>query len=306
MKRVFITGANGFVGANSLSKLEGADFEIHALAHSSKQTDTASVTWHQANFLETDELRRLMRKIQPDYLLHLAWCCNKNNYWMSEENFEWTKASLILCKSFFENGGQRLLCTGSGAEYAQSDEALIEEAATTDSQSAYGSAKVALLNALQNLGPEVTSKTVWARLFFPYGPGERRTRVIPSVIRALLSDKRVECSDGKLIRDFIYIDDVTRMLVYLLDSERNGIYNIGTGEANSLRKILEVVGTKLNKLHLVEFGKLQTSEWDYPKIVANISKSKIPDGESVYVPVEQGIQLTIDYWKSKDASLKYD
>src|SRR5687768_13010953 len=98
MKRVMVTGANGFIGRHSLSILNEKGYEVHALSSAGgKQKD---VHWHQVNLLNTDEVKSVMAHVQPSHLLHFAWCTTPGIYWTSPENLDWLKASIDLVQEF--------------------------------------------------------------------------------------------------------------------------------------------------------------------------------------------------------------
>ena len=59
----------------------------------------------------------LVKKIKPNYLIHLAWEADPKKFHQSKTNFKWLHSSLNLYYNFCKYGGRRALLIGSCAEY---------------------------------------------------------------------------------------------------------------------------------------------------------------------------------------------
>jgi nucleoside-diphosphate-sugar epimerase len=105
-------------------------------------------------------------------------------------------------------------------------------------------------------GPYATSKaaadllvrtlpgTVVARLANVYGPGDRHaSRLVPGTIAAVRAGRRpVIRGDGSARRDLLFVDDaVSALLVLAARGEEGRAYNVGTGEAHSVREVVDAV-----------------------------------------------------------------
>jgi dTDP-D-glucose 4,6-dehydratase len=53
----------------------------------------------------------------------------------------------------------------------------------------------------------------WARLFYQYGPHEQEGRLVPQVVRSLLSGKDVPVTRGTQIRDFLHVAQERKGLI---------------------------------------------------------------------------------------------
>lgn len=81
-----------------------------------------------------------------------------------------------------------------------------------------------------------------ARLANVYGPGQRSDLeggVIAIFLQRLRDEEPVTIhGDGLQRRDFIHLDDVVSAVQAMLNSAKSGTYNVGTGEATSMRELL--------------------------------------------------------------------
>lgn len=140
--------------------------------------------------------------------------------------------------------------------------------------------------------------SAWARIFYLYGPREHRLRLVPSVILSLLDGEKAKCSHGLQIRDYLYVKDVARAVVKLLDSEVSGPVNIGSGTPIRLSEIIYKIADIIGHKELVHLGAIPTSV-DEPKIVlADITKLKGSTDWNPLFTLEEGLHETVQWWQS--------
>ena len=139
--------------------------------------------------------------------------------------------------------------------------------------------------------------SAWARLFFPYGPGEPTERLIPSVIRGLLKGESVECTHGDQVRDLVFVDDVADALVKMLASTASGAFNVGTGRALSLREVVAIICAKLGRAELVRFGARSAPPGDPERVVADMTRMKKEIGWQPSWSIEAGLDRAIAAWR---------
>lgn len=298
--RVLITGASGFIGNRCLRPLLDKGFEVHALSSRPADSETGtSVSWHQCDLLMAGAVPALLNELRPTHLLHLAWCAKPGEFWSSEDNFLWLSASQELFRAFYASGGQRAVGVGTCAEYQWMEEDCDERNTPLHPDTIYGRCKLAAALVLEAAAAAGHGSAAWARLFFPYGPGEPGGRFIPSLIRGLLSGEAVACSHGNQVRDFIYVDDAARGLVELLCSDASGAFNLGTGRATSLRQVAGLVTARLGRAELVRFGARPAPAGDPQRVVAGMSRTESATGWQPAVSLEQGIDHTIAAWRDR-------
>ena len=127
-----------------------------------------------------------------------------------------------------------------------------------------------------------------------YGPGDTHfDRIVPGTIKAVLENRPLELrSDGKFMRDYIYVKDLIPAYLRIAD-EPPGIYNLG-GEH---RSVIEIV-----KLILYLMGRE-----DLQPVILNSQKNEIPDQHVVDCPewwkpattLEDGLRETIAWYSSQ-------
>lgn len=138
-----------------------------------------------------------------------------------------------------------------------------------------------------------------ARIFNTYGPRMRKNdgRALPNFVQQALTSKPITIyGDGKQTRSFCYISDQVEGLFKLLLSDENEPVNIGNPEEISVQSIAEEIVKLTGSKSEIIYEELPV---DDPKIrQPDISKAKNKLGWEPNVSREEGLQKTIDYFKS--------
>lgn len=276
MKRVLITGADGFIGGHCLRRLRVLADDLHAATiNEISRYGPGDVHWHQVDLLDREQLTGLFETVRPTHLLHLGWHVETGMQLNAHENFNWVKSGIDLLELFHHNGGQRVVVSGSCAEYDWRYAFLSEQLTPALPTSLYGSTKHALQTLFAAYSRVHALSYAWARIFFTFGPYEKPNRLVPSVIRSLLQRKEAQCSHGEQIRDYLYVIDVADALVTLLDSSLEGPINIGSGEPIKIKQmvwwIADIMGKKRD---LIRLGAIPHAEGEPPVIIADVNRLK--------------------------------
>lgn len=300
MKRLLITGATGFVGRACLPWFDRQKWEIHTVSRNIDE-HIPQVHSHCADMKEPREIRALLQNVKPTHLLHAAWCTNPKDFWHSPDNHEWLEASLELFETFVECGGSRIVGLGSCAEYDWNQGICTEHETPCRPTTPYGEAKLAAGRYLDQLGRQGIS-TAWTRLFFMYGPGASIDRMPGSVISAISRGEPALCSTGEQRRDFLYIQDVARAIVAILESGATGPINVCSGSAISIASMAEQAARLMDGESLLRLGALPTRPNDPALIEGNNVRLIQEVGWRPRFSLAEGLQATISAWSSHDAS----
>lgn len=291
--KVLITGPSGFIGRACLREILRYDYEIHAVSRS-PIIGIDKVTWHTRDLRDPAQAVSIINELKPSLLLHGAWIATPGVYASSPENVAWVQSSSAMAVAFGEQGGKRFVGIGSSAEYDPSEAACVEDETPIHPATIYGKCKAATWFSIQAAAQHFGFSAAWARLFLPYGPGDPPQRLIPSVVRSLITGVPVQATDGLQKRDFIYSEDAAELLVRLLFSDKAGAFNIGTGTASTVRSVVEYLAGRCQRAQLVHFGALQRQQLDPLVLVADMTKVQRELGWTSSTNIQAGLDRVLE------------
>lgn len=297
MKKILVTGASGFVGNHTLPLLLARGYEVHAVTSGLVKESHDQLIWHHCNLLDVTSIEKLCHEVQGDALLHLAWITDPANYWESPANYRWLQSTIQLFDSFVSNGGTRIICTGTCAEYDWRYGTCTENQTPCLASSAYASCKLALSSILESFSKNQGVSSAWGRIFFLFGENEHPQRLVPYIINNLLHNEPVVCKNGHLLRDFLYVGDVAGALVSLLSSDTQGVVNIASGQALKISELAITLADKLDRRSLIHDNENAQNSDDAPLVVASTDRLLQEVKWSPTLSLDQSLDLSIEWWK---------
>lgn len=308
MKRptAFVTGGTGFIGSHLIRKLLEQSYDVHILyrptSPSPRLKDVLSLTTHHnIDICDKDELQKVLKEIQPDYIFHLA---NIGIYGGNESadedvinvNFFGTvnllKASKNIPYKLFVN-------TGSSSEYGPKTNSM-KELDSCFPESTYGVSKLAATLYAKNFAEKNDKPIVTLRLFSPYGPDDDPRRFITTVISQSLNDKKITLTNSDNVRDFIYINDVIEAYMSCISTKKKlggKIINIGSGSQHTIKDVLKIITDLTATKSKIATNK---SKIKYESLVwqADITNAAELLNWHPTTSLKEGIEQTIEWIKS--------
>lgn len=276
--KILISGARGFIGRHLLAELLERGHELHALTRSLTDELSSSaherLCWHELNLSAPELVRRKMLDVRPEACVHLAWTTEPGRYLDDvKSNLQLLNDSLVLMQSLSEAGCQQLIALGSCAEYRlPPTEQKLAETADLDPQTIYAASKVAARLLMQQLSRNTGTRFCWGRLFYLFGPGEDRQRLVPGVMAALLAGRVLPTSHGEQIKDYLYVKDAASAIATLLEKRAEGDFNICSGGGTKIRSLLMALEKIVGREGLIHYGALPPRAWDPPFVVGDSSR----------------------------------
>lgn len=312
MKRVLVTGATGCIGRHACARLLAQGWDVHGVSSRPPTAATsapiaalpAGVEMHTADLLQPGVADRLTREVQASHLLHLAWYIAPGKWAAAPQNYLWVEASLALVRAFQAAGGQRVVTSGSCLEYDWRYGYCTERLTPLQPHTFYGVCKSALAQLVEGYAGLTGLSSAWGRIFFLYGPWEHPDRLVASVARSLVTGQRARTSHGRQIRDYLFADDIADALVTLLASDLRGPVNIGSGEAVTLRHIVERLGSLADRADLLEIGAIPPAPTDAPLVVADVTRLTNELGWRPRTSLDDGLRKTLAWWQSAVGQLQ--
>lgn len=312
MKRVLITGAAGFLGANLSRMLLDRGFEIHLLLRPGSdlwriEDILHAAVPHHVSILDRDRLRKTLGTIRPEWIFHFASHGNSPAHTDRSKIMETIVTGTIgLVEICSELGFEALVHAGSSSEYGLKDHAPAEtEHLEPNSCYAVAKASAALFCSYwaQTYGAAITT----LRIYSAYGPYEDPARFIPSLVVSGLEKTLPPLVSPDVARDFVYVEDVCEAFVRGAEIKgRPGrIFNVGTGVQTTIREAVASASRILGIVEQPRWGSMTDREWDTSVWVADNRKITEEIGWAPRHGFEEGLLRTIGWFESDSRRLDF-
>ncbi len=304
MKKVIITGANGFLGAalckellNTCEKIyvvikEGADIP-------SDYSTNDRITVINCSMENYDRLPELITEREFDILYHFAWVGTagplRADYKVQLDNVKCGCDIIKICK---EIGCKRIVFSASIMEYEI--QTFMETDLTPGINTIYSTAKLTADYMMRTIAASKGVEYIRAVISNIYGPGENSPRLVNTSLRKMLNGEHCAFSSGEQMYDFIFITDAAKAFVAIGEKGKpNKTYYIGSQKPRALKEFLmemrDVVDPKIEiGLGEIPFGgvSLTYNEFDIHAVEKDT-------GYVSTVPFDEGIQKTITWLRDE-------
>jgi nucleoside-diphosphate-sugar epimerase len=239
--KVLLTGATGFIGTHVLDQLLQKRVDVVVLGRSRPENFDGKFV--HVDLISDSNLSQIVKEVHATHLLHLAWYAEHGKYWTSNLNLAWLNASVRLAEGFCAGGGHQIVMSGTCAEYDWQNGYHLENELALLPKTLYGVAKDATRRLTAIICADNEVNFAWGRIFIPFGLGEDRRRLIPSLFDVFLGYRPAFGVNGTAYRDFLPVDDVATGLVHLLLEGAHGSFNISSGMPIQIAELVETIAT---------------------------------------------------------------
>lgn len=253
-ERVLVTGGTGFIGRRTVGQMsKKTDIDIFVLTRKLHK-NTQNVHYLQGDISDKACVASIIKEIKPRRLLHLAWDVSDKGYAGSIGNMDWKRWSIFLLQTFLENGGRYVVTGGTCFEYDLAGTKILTEAGLCRPSTLYGQCKLETYGEFSKLCCQYGARQVWGRIFYPYGEDENSRKLFRGVINCLLMGEKFVCKTPNDVVDYIYVEDVAKMLAFLVINDvTDGIYNLCSGHGVQIEKVLRFIAGKLGREEMLAF-----------------------------------------------------
>ncbi|MBW3553807.1 MAG: GDP-mannose 4,6-dehydratase [Gemmatimonadetes bacterium] len=266
--RVLVTGADGFVGQHVVAALLAGGHEVTGgirgdapVLATLTTEEAARVTWSSFDLRVAASVRRMVRGAEPDAVLHLAGIASVSQSWREPEttfdvNATGSLRLLQALRALPARGSaapaaarRPVLLVSSGEVYGADGtaEAPLLEDRPLRPVTPYGASKAAQ-EMIASVLADDAMRLIQTRSFQQIGPGQQPTFVTVNWARQLLDIRNgaqapvLRVGNLEIDRDFLDVRDAAAAYVALLEDPRaEGVFNLCTGRACSLRHLLELL-----------------------------------------------------------------
>jgi len=312
VKRVILTGATGFVGANLARRLLHDGHEVHALVRKGYtvwriEDLQPSLQLHEADISDASEVARVIQAVRPEWVFHLA--AYGGSSWQKDER-QMVESNLVstihLVNACAKTGVEVLVNTGTSSEYGYKDHAPKEDD-WLEPNSGYALTKASATMYCRLRAQQDKLNIPTLRLYSAFGPYENPLRLIPTLVLSGMGGRLPPLVNPDIARDYIFMDDVVDAYLKVAahtGSEPGAIYNIGTARQTTLREAVNIV-TRVMKLTVdPRWGSMPDRDWDTSVWVSANQKAVTKLGWKPRFSFEEGFRQTVAWVESVGRNLE--
>jgi len=269
---IIVTGAAGFIGSATIWALNKAGrkdiIAVDHLGSSDKWKNLRALRFD--DYFEKDAFRQDIADGVVNYpveaVIHLGACSATTELdasYLADNNFAYTKEMAKFALSH----GARFLYASSAATYGDGAQGYLDDEAKLRSLrplNMYGYSKQVFDLWAQDRG--ILGKIVGMKFTNVFGPNENHKGSMRSVVNkacaeilatgkaSLFKSYKEEYKDGEQMRDFLYVKDAVAMILFLLErKDVNGIFNVGSGRAETWNSLVKAVFKALGKPARIDY-----------------------------------------------------
>lgn len=308
--KILLLGAAGFIGTNLTIELAKRTEDEITLVDRSKSFFKPIVSMNLKNVrsLEADltvdmDFDSILKGQEVVYHLVSTTVPTTSNQHISQELISNVVFSANLFEACIRCGVKKVVFISSGGTvYGKEVDCPLKEKTATNPISSYGVQKITIEKLLYLYRYMYGLDYRIIRLANPYGPYQRPNGVLGAVTtftyKALKGDEIAVYGDGSVVRDFIYIDDVIRAIMKIVEGEnKHRIFNLGCGYGTSIKQVLETIEKALGIKLTVSY--LEGRKVDVPVNYLDISRYEKYYGALNPISLEEGIRKTADFMKKE-------
>jgi ADP-L-glycero-D-manno-heptose 6-epimerase len=272
---LLVTGGTGFIGSNLVAALNDAgraDVVVcDLLGHDGKWRNLAKR--QLVDIVPPEELPHWLKDRRLDAVIHLGAISETtatDGDLVIETNFRLSRRLLDWCTA----NPTPFIYASSAATYGDGAEGFRDDPSmsalkTLRPMNLYGWSKHLFDMAVTeraSRGDKLPPQWAGLKFFNVFGPNEYHKGTMMSVLARRFDDikagrpvqlfrsHREGIADGDQRRDFIYVDDVVRVTMWLLTTPSvSGIFNVGTGKARSFKDLMLAAYAALGTTPNIEY-----------------------------------------------------
>lgn len=322
MKKVLVTGADGFIGSHLAENLLDKGYQVKAFVYYNSFGN-----WGWLDTLPKDKLKQIeifagdirdpngvrtaMKGVEQ--IFHLAALIAIPFSYHSPDSYVDTniKGTLNVLQAARDLGTEKVMITSTSEVYGTARYVPIDENHPYQGQSPYSASKIGADRLAESFYRSFDVPAVIVRPFNTYGPRQSARAIIPTIISQLLAGKE-EIRLGSLIptRDFNYVKDTVAGFIAIAESEQTigQEINIATQQEISIGDLAATIIDQINPNAKIvcEKERLRPDKSEVNRLLGSNSKLKeLTDWRQQY-SFEQGIAETIAWMRENMFRYKAD
>lgn len=296
--RILITGVSGFLGKNLLNSLTQMKCEIVSIGRVGFNKKISNYQYIYCDLLNLEKIESDLLDFNPHILIHLAWFGIPI---LNKENSEINKQITIKLINFIDKSKslKKIISIGSCLEYKNQNQECFETD-QLETNEPFPNAKYFTQKLLTTKSNDLGIDCYWLRVFYLYGLYQKKSSLIPSIIKSLVNKESPNIYNPYEMKDYISVKDVVKIINKIIFSDfQKGTYNVGTGITYSPIEITRLIEkTMYNSDKLTNNISLYKKNEKQQKFYANIDRLGKQYNVKTFLTLESEIKFLLNNIKN--------
>lgn len=319
MKKVAVTGADGFIGSHLVEALLAKGCKVKALAQYNSFNNWGWLeeiapredldVWC-GDVRDPEFCRRFTEEV--DTVFHLAALIAIPYSYIAPDSYVDTniKGTLNICQAVKDNGNQRLLVTSTSEVYGTARYVPIDEKHPKQPQSPYSATKIGADAIALSFHNAFDLDVTVVRPFNTYGPRQSARAIIPTIITQIASGIReIKVGDLTPTRDFNYVADTCRGFIDIAQTPatKGMEINIATGKETSMEDVLKTIARLMDAdvKWIRDPERIRPSRSEVFRLLGDNTLINRLTGWHPEISLEEGLKKTIEWITRTENLAKY-
>lgn len=312
-KKVFVTGAGGFIGSHLCSYLLKQGAEVTAMLHYSSRSD-----WSNLEYLDKEEktsIHLVSGNVEDpgfmdhhvkgkEIVFHLAALIGIPYSYIAPLSYVRTniEGTVNVLEAARKHDVERMVHTSTSEIYGTALYTPIDEKHPLQGQSPYAATKISADKLVESYYRSFELPVTTLRPFNTYGPRQSARAIIPTIITQLLSSDEVHLGDLRPVRDFNFVEDTAKGFVAAATSPNTigKVVNVGHGKGTTIGDLLEKLSSimSIDKPLITDEQRIRPKDSEVFELICDYSRAKELMGWEPQVSLNDGLSRCVAFIKA--------
>ena len=257
-KKVLVTGSEGFIGSHLVEGLLRKKYNVTALVLYNSFSD---IGWLK-NIKKNKKLKIVFGDLTSfDLIKNISRNCEKIFHLGAQISIPYSykspdaflnnnvKGTINILQAAKINKVKKVIVTSTSEVYGSAIYAPMDENHPMNAQSPYSASKISADKFSESFALSFDLPVIIARPFNNYGPRQSTRAIIPTIIRQLLSNSKINLGNINTSRDFVFVEDTVDAIIRLSNSKYKNaeVFNICSGRSIKVSEIVKLISKMLKK-----------------------------------------------------------
>ncbi len=309
-KKVLVTGSEGFIGSHLVECLLKKKYHVVALVLYNSFSD---IGWLK-NIKKNKRLKIVFGDLTSfDLIKNISKNCEKIFHLGAQISIPYSykspdaflnnnvKGTINILQAAKINKVKKVIVTSTSEVYGSAIYTPMDENHPLNAQSPYSASKISADKFSESFALSFDLPVIIVRPFNNYGPRQSTRAIIPTIIRQLLSNSKINLGNINTSRDFVFVEDTVDAIIRLSNSKYKNaeVFNICSGKSIKVSELVRLISgiVKKNSKIVIENKRIRPKKSEVNLLLGSNKKIRKKIKWKPKISLQKGLEKTVDWFK---------